>query len=407
MKKRKMIADTSKDIEFLERMASVTEELEDLVEISKGKKKLESPLISRGDVSTLFKAEKKRDPIPKALLSVFRLLVVKNLVRGRLFATVYNSGKEIGLSVSVRSKKEFIKVTRRLGIGKVEVSKLEPSSVKINLYNGITSLGVKHSPRPICFFEAGIFSGLIENILRKKVNLREVKCRTKGDHCCQFELSRLEYVPQKSHPVYPIDIYPEENLKLLTSLATHSIAAIENTILFEKTRRQVVIDGLTQVYNHRYFHTRSEVEIKRAKRYQFPITVFMLDIDNFKHFNDVYGHPKGDEILKEVAKAIVKNLRDVDIVARYGGDEFAAVLPQTGEEGARIVARRIGKEVTLASKKIRIKKKKAHVTISLGGITVEPSALKARHLSLVEIADKALLRAKRKGKNNIVLVKKA
>lgn len=405
MAKPRIIYGARRDVEFVERLASVTEELENLVQISKGKRKLEDPIISKHDIASMFKMEKPEEGIPKSLLSVFRLLVVKNLLRGRLYTTAYNSGKEIGLSPSLKTKKDFIKIVKRLNLGRVEIVKFDSDDIKIKLYNGITALGIKHSHKPICFFEAGIFAGFSENIFRKIINLKETKCKAMGNIYCQFELTRSGHEMHKTHSAYPIDMYSEENLKLLTSLASHSITAIENAILFEKTRQQIAVDGLTQVYNHRYFHKRIDVEYKRAQRYSFPITLFMLDVDNFKSFNDKYGHPRGDEVLKAVSRALVKCLRGVDIVARYGGDEFAVVLPETNAQGAKIVAERIRKEIS--HWKLHIKKRKISVTISLGGITLEITASKAGKSSLiVELADKALLRAKKKGKNNIVLLKK-
>lgn len=404
LRKEELIGAIDRDIEFVERLAGVTEELESLVQVSKGKKRLESPIISRRDIMSVFKPGKPAPGIPKSLLSIFRLLVVKNLIRGRFFTTSYNSGREIGLSASLKSKRDFIKTTRRLGLGEVAIPEFEPGKIKIKLYNGITSLGVKQSHRPICFFEAGIFAGFLENIFRKRIDLKEVKCRTMGNPYCQFELSTVKHELHKTYPLYPVNFYSQENLKLLTSLAAHSITAIENAILFEKTRQQVVVDGLTQVYNHRYFHKRVDVEYKRAQRYNFPITLFMLDIDNFKKFNDTYGHPKGDQVLKTAALTLIKNLRSVDIVARYGGDEFAVILPETDERGARVVAERIRKEIS--RKKLRIKKKKIGMTVSLGGISLDPTTLKGKASTAVEVADKALLRAKRKGKNNIVFVGK-
>jgi diguanylate cyclase (GGDEF)-like protein len=394
----------TKDIELVERMASVAEELEDLIKISKDKRNIGSPLISRDDLMTVFKKTKTVTHIPISLLAIFRLFVVKNLVRGRLFTTTYASGKEIGLSASVKSIKEFEKVVRRIGVGKVAIDKFEPDTIKIRLYNGITSLGVKKSHRPICFFEAGVFSGLFENIFRKKIDLKETQCRTMGAPYCCFELSRAEYKGRKSYPLYPLDVYSLENLKMLTSLAAHSVAAIENALLFEETKKQVVIDSLTKVYNHRYFQTRINTEYRRANRYKTFLTLFMLDVDDFKKFNDKYGHPRGDEILKMVGETLINNLRDVDIVARYGGDEFAVILPQTDGAGARIVAARLRNEIS--KKRIAVGKRKVNITISLGGISLGPKAVTGKAAAMIEAADKALLRTKKTGKNNMVLLSK-
>lgn len=404
MGKKDAVSNMGNQLEFVERLAGVTEELEDLIHITRGSERGGPPIISKGDVKAMFKNVKPDMAIPKSLLAVFRLLVVKNLIRGRLFTTAYNSGKEIGLSVSVRSKNDFVKVIKRFGIGRVEIARFEPQNVRIRLYDGITSLGVKQSHRPICFFEGGVFAGFLERVFRKRMNLKEVKCKAMGHPYCQFELAGKDHDPAHAQVAQQLGDYSQENLRLLTSLAAHSIAAIENAILFEKTRRQTIIDGLTQVYNHRYFQTRIAVEQKRAQRYKFAITLFMLDIDDFKKFNDNYGHPKGDEILKTVSSVLAESIRDVDIVARYGGDEFAVILPETDAEGAKVVATRLKHEIS--QRKIAFHRKKLGVTVSLGGITLEASAVKKRIFPIISIADKALMKAKRKGKNSIVLVNK-
>jgi len=391
----------SKELELVERMSSVTEELEYLVRMSKGKGK-KRPILDMDEVGFGLKATKSpASNISKALLAVFRLLVVKNLMRGRLFVTSYNAGKEMGLSATIGTRRDFLKVTRRLGLGRIDLLICEPNKIDIRLYGGVTSVGVKKSPRPICFFEAGLFSGLLESMYRKKMPVKEIKCKSKGDKYCQFKLGNMSNIGEHDYPLYPSEISSKENLKLLASLASHSITAIENAIQFEKTRKQVVVDALTQVYNYGYFRSMIGVECNKAKRYKTPLTVFMLDVDDFKKLNDRYGHPCGDEVLKIVARILIKHIRDVDIVARYGGDEFALILPQTTYEGAATVANRILKSVS--SSKMIFEKKKLRLTISLGGVTFMPK-LVPKEKTIVDLADKALLKAKSKGKNNLVLV---
>ncbi|MDD5438994.1 MAG: diguanylate cyclase [Candidatus Omnitrophica bacterium] len=403
---KKMLQSDMRERELMERMTTISEELEDLVRLSKHESVKREPAMVDDEVSALFrKSNRSGMALSKALLSIYRIMVVKNLVRGRFYASTYNTGKKLGLSVAVRSQREFVKVVRRFGFGSVRIVSFDVDNVVLRLRNTFTSQGVKHSKRPICYFEAGFFAGLLENVYRRKFDMKETACRAMKDPYCEFHAIQSAIGQKQTEAIhgYPLEVYSQESLKLLTSLAAHSIAAIENTMLFERTRKQVVTDSLTQIYNHRYFQTQLQTEFMRSLRHDQTLTVFMMDIDNFKNFNDRFGHPKGDEILKMVASAITDNIRQIDIAARYGGDEFAVILPQTDEKAAYIIAQRLQKKI--ADRKIMLDKRKVTMTISLGGVTVRPGALKkAKPSDIIDLADKALLTAKRKGKNNAILV---
>ncbi len=103
-----------------------------------------------------------------------------------------------------------------------------------------------------------------------------------------------------------------------------------------------ITDDLTRVFNRRYFHDRLDEEIARARRYDHPVSVFLMDIDHFKKINDKYGHQTGDEVLRAIGGILRASTRSVDIVARYGGEEFVALLPETGQETARMTAENCG-----------------------------------------------------------------
>ncbi|MHC4288644.1 MAG: sensor domain-containing diguanylate cyclase [Planctomycetota bacterium] len=118
-------------------------------------------------------------------------------------------------------------------------------------------------------------------------------------------------------------------------------ASIGNVSLFEKTQQQAKTDGLTGMLNHRMFYETLEVELRRAQRYGGRLSVIMVDIDNLKPINDSYGHRAGDMAIKQVARRIGACIRQIDIAARYGGDEFAVILPNTSLEDAVVVAERM------------------------------------------------------------------
>ncbi|HTU58821.1 MAG TPA: diguanylate cyclase [Polyangiales bacterium] len=159
-----------------------------------------------------------------------------------------------------------------------------------------------------------------------------------------------------------------------------------------------VQDELTGLFNYRYLHTRLNEEFKRSERYRDPLACVMLDIDHFKRVNDRYGHDAGDVVLRETAVRIKKAVREIDVVTRYGGEEFLLVLPSTNFSGALSVADRVwravgGEQYTLPSGSER-------VSISLG-VAVFPSRDIKSKDQLIKAADKALYQAKGDGRDRI------
>ena len=148
---------------------------------------------------------------------------------------------------------------------------------------------------------------------------------------------------------------------------------------------------MTGIFNHRYFIHTLDQEIDRIQRYPQPLCLLMLDIDDFKPYNDTYGHPGGDSLINGISGVLKKNVRKVDIVCRYAGDEFAVILPQTTIPGAQIIA-----------DKIRTDIERSHferqVTVSIG-IAGFNSPMNRR--DLIMKADQALYQSKRGGRNKV------
>jgi len=223
--------------------------------------------------------------------------------------------------------------------------------------------------------------------------------------------------------------FSQEEVGLLQILATQAAAAIVNARLYQTLERQAITDGLTGLYNHRYFYERLNQEFARAQRYGLPLSLLMLDIDDFKRFNDSYGHPVGDLVLGEVGKVLAEQLRrHVDFAARYGGEEFAILLPNTSRDGAQVVGDRLVREVAAlgqpgadvpapqidgarsVGERIRASiaaaelpgvgaDDEAHVTVSVGLASIPGAASSPDEL--VRNSDKALYLAKRLGKNRV------
>lgn len=197
-----------------------------------------------------------------------------------------------------------------------------------------------------------------------------------------------------------VNTFSPDDIRLIKMLVDNSSIAIENGLLHKKIENLAITDGLTGVYNHRYFKEALHKEIKRAERYNLVFSLLMFDIDNFKKINDTYGHPKGDEVLKELAQ-IAKEIfqREIDVVARYGGEEFVIILPQTTKEKAAIVGEKL--LPSIRERLFLLASLPEPVTISLGIASYPDDGEKEDDIILS--ADKALYEAKKQGKNRIVL----
>ena len=167
--------------------------------------------------------------------------------------------------------------------------------------------------------------------------------------------------------------------------------------------KMATIDGLTGLYNHRYFMDQLRKEFTRARRYRNWLSLILIDIDNFKHYNDTNGHLAGNKVLIKIAKTIRKSVREMDLVARWGGEEFALLLPEINAKNGMIVAEKIRKEVENQRFRNEHKQPEGNLTISLG--VAENSAKLKNYLELFNRADEALYHAKRSGKNRCASAK--
>ncbi|MFW6164149.1 MAG: GGDEF domain-containing protein, partial [Planctomycetota bacterium] len=156
-------------------------------------------------------------------------------------------------------------------------------------------------------------------------------------------------------------------------------------------------DGLTNLYNHRHFVATLDTEIEKARKIDAPVSLIMADIDNFKRYNDTHGHPRGDVLLRQVAKILLENTRQRDIVARYGGEEFVIILPVTGRYGARRVAETIRAQIE--QHPFHGEDQSGPITVTLGVAVFPQDAATAEEL--IQQADDALYRGKDEGKNRV------
>jgi diguanylate cyclase (GGDEF)-like protein len=194
--------------------------------------------------------------------------------------------------------------------------------------------------------------------------------------------------------------FADRDRELLAYLAGTAGVSIQNVGLHEAVQRQAVTDELTGLYNHRRFQEAMVDEAERARRFEQPMGLVMLDIDNFKKINDTYGHQQGDRVLAEVARVLRESSREIDAPARYGGEELAVVLPQTDLEGAYLLAERIRQGIAALELPLDDDRASIVVTASLGVASLPESADAPREL--LAAADEALYEAKRSGKNKTV-----
>ncbi|MGE5307503.1 MAG: diguanylate cyclase [Deltaproteobacteria bacterium] len=193
-------------------------------------------------------------------------------------------------------------------------------------------------------------------------------------------------------------VFTEEDLKYLQLLAHQTVIQIENIRLCEKLSSMAITDALTGLYNHRFFHEQLSNEIQRARRYASHLSLLMFDIDSFKSYNDRYGHLEGDRVLKQIADVTRRCTRKVDMVCRYGGDEFAVILPSTTLKGAKFVAEKIREWVDKLDVVIKDKNKVIRVSIS-GGVAGYSEGMSKEEL--ISAADKLLYMAKTDGGDKI------
>jgi len=221
-------------------------------------------------------------------------------------------------------------------------------------------------------------------------------------------------VPLKMHDdtvgiLYLNDFVPRsfssEKLELLTIIASFASLSIVNARLYQKTKRLASTDGLTGLYNYRQFKLMLNQELLRAQRYGHPLSLIMFDIDNFKNFNDSYGHPCGDQILIQIAATLREIFRGADLVFRYGGEEFTVLLPQSSLEQSVSAAERTREQIAAMGIDWPEVQEQLRVTASAGVATFPGDGNTSE--SLLDAVDMLLYRAKDEGKNCIFFNEKA
>ncbi|KAA3631579.1 MAG: GGDEF domain-containing protein [Calditrichaeota bacterium] len=183
-----------------------------------------------------------------------------------------------------------------------------------------------------------------------------------------------------------------------------AVELLENAYEYEKVEELSYKDNLTSLYNHRYFTNRLEEEIARAERYNRQLALMIFDVDELKSVNDSYGHQAGDEIIKQMGAVLQKSIRTIDVVSRYGGDEFCIIMPEADREMCRKFMERLHQKINSLTFEIGNTKFKKSCTISMGAAIYPEHAKTPKNL--IYAADMALLEAKESGRNTSMLSSK-
>lgn len=199
--------------------------------------------------------------------------------------------------------------------------------------------------------------------------------------------------------------YRKQDLEQISILSNIISIAVANASLYQEVEQLSYTDGMTELHNFRYFELRLKEEIVRHKRTKGGLSLLILDVDNFKNFNDTMGHPAGDEVLRKISFLLKESVRENDIVARYGGEEFAVIIPAVDKEGARILAERIREKIDETYFEHEEVQPLSKVTVSVGVSSMQDDI--ESYQELLNSADNALYAAKHAGRNQVKCFQKA
>ncbi|MDD5690683.1 MAG: GGDEF domain-containing protein [Candidatus Omnitrophica bacterium] len=265
----------------------------------------------------------------------------------------------------------------------------------------VETLALYELTKDICkgLDEEKIFTIFRDN-LSKHINFR----------ACQYIKDSVELIKYKDYMILPlnteenqaagylaVDGISDADREKFGILAQQLLIGLRRAHLYQKVQEMAITDSLTQVYCRRYFLERFSEELKRSRKNKLHLCFLMIDLDNFKQFNDRYGHLVGDAILRQVSKTICDMVRQIDFIGRYGGEELAIVLAETDKEQASFAAERIRQAIEASI--IKAYDEELRVTVSIGVSTFPDNTDHMR--DLIEMADQALYLAKETGKNKV------
>jgi diguanylate cyclase (GGDEF)-like protein len=288
-----------------------------------------------------------------------------------------------------------------------ELNRLNDSKKSLNSENNLLNknlddtLALYELTKDICksLDEEKVFTIFNKN-LKKHIGI--------GD--CRYIKNSADLIKYKNYAILPlnlegnqiagylaVDRILESDKEKFGILTQQFLIGLRRALFYQKVQGLTITDTLTGIYCRRYFLERFNEELRRSKKNKLCLTFLMIDIDNFKQFNDRYGHLVGDAILRQVTKTILLAVRQIDFIGRYGGEEISVVLAETNKEQANFAAERIRKAIVVEV--VKVYEEELKVTVSIGVSTFPDNALNMH--DLIEMADQALYSAKETGKNKV------
>ena len=341
-------------------------------------------LLERHIGKSELEAIKKRDGVDITILSDQKVVAstLDPKEAGRVFNDISRVSEDEGYfhAWTDRGEAEQINAWSRIGTGGI-ISVIVPNDdfdmIKEELSHDIVLIAI--ISMVLISMCAALLARVMTGALRKM--LRITKAITLGDFSQKIDVATNDEFSELGEAINFMADKIKDRLDYAEHLAT--------------------VDGLTGLYNHRFFQNRLTQEIHRAGRINLPISLIIIDIDYFKHYNDTLGHPAGDRVLRQVGRLLRKSIRTVDTAARYGGEEFTVILVDTGPEGACEVGERIRSIIEEYPFEGRSLQPAGRLTVS-AGIATYPLHAGSRE-ELITFADQALYRAKHSDKNMVVL----
>jgi len=381
-------------------------------QLEQTKKELERARVELGilyEISNAMRTTLKLDEILYVILTGVTAHTGLGFNRAMLFLINEKEGIIEGkMGIGPDSGEDAIRIWKHIEYSKMDMDDLI-SAYQSSNHNMESSFNqeIKHLKIPLHDTKGGLLALTILDGMPLQLNKESIASYLQDPVVQLLKSEELAVVPLKAkdkvNGIIIADNFitkkpiTKDDLRMLIMLANQAGLAIENSHLFEKTVIRAHSDSLTELWNHGYFRYLLQDELEKTKAMQGYLSLMMLDIDDFKIYNDALGHQAGDKILKDLAALLKTRSRKMDFVCRYGGEEFAIILPQTEKNEAYLIAEKLRQDIAkniFLHEEILPKKK---LTVSIGLACFPENGASAAEL--ISYSDKALYQAKEQGKN--------
>ncbi|MEZ5125180.1 MAG: diguanylate cyclase [Thermoleophilia bacterium] len=297
--------------------------------------------------------------VPLLLFRLLQFAVLPKVLGESAGGALYLAGKRFAVELGLKSVHAVEDWFGGVQLGDLEID-LDDDRVIAKIEQCASCHFVTATGTPICDLSRGIVDGALESLLQRPVVTRETQCCAMGDTVCQFE----GYASPEGYVYAEDGFHPALRRRLMRQIADQAEVAADNMRLLSERKAHETNDPLTGLMNFRVLRERAVHELARAERYQKNVTFVMIDLDDFQVLNEEYGREAGDEVLRHWAAALTAQIRNCDLICRYGADEFLLVLPETGDmQAASVLERVLG---TMRTFRIPINGESVIVSASVG-----------------------------------------